>query len=163
MDSGRPPRRFVPLVCLSGSCQIEMLNPACCPLDEGWGGEGGDHQPTTPGFTILFKGGFGIAFCLFYFNINLDVNLSSRNTSLPSVFEALSPTPSPMEPPPLFDIRPLPLILFRLERFQSKIQILHPTPPTTAVLQLQTSCVLNNCSSLHFARFGSLMSTIDLT
>ena len=112
---------------------------------------------------IEFKGGFGIAFCLFYLNINLDVNLSSRNTSLPSVFEALSPTPSPMEPPPLFDIRPLPLILFRLERFQSKIQILHPTPPTTAVLQLQTSCVLNNCSSLHFARFGSLMSTIDLT
>ena len=47
-------------------------------------------------------------------------------------------------PQPLFDIRPLPLILFRLERFQSKIQILLRTnPPFTATTTaLQTSCIL---------------------
>ena len=45
---------------------------------------------------------------------------------------------------PLFDIRPPPLILFRLERFQSKIQILLRTnPPFTATTTaLQTSCIL---------------------
>ena len=36
-DIGWPPRRFVPLLGLSGGCQIEMLNPAyTVPWMEGW-------------------------------------------------------------------------------------------------------------------------------
>ena len=56
----------------------------------------------------------------------------------------LSP-PSPMEPPSPVWHPPPPLILFRLERFQSKIQILlHPTPST------------NHCTTPHFLHLERL-------
>ena len=56
---------------------------------------------------------------------------------------------------PLFDIRPLPLILFRLERFQSKIQILHPTPHQPLWTLQTPSCTLKACLASHFCNFSA--------